>query len=280
MFITESYLQEVKEQATFETYEYEDHPFKDYSYEDLRHKLGLKGIPITEEELPLGQVDDTLPTNFVSRDKWPHCVHEIRDQARCGSCWAFSASEVVSDRFCIASSEKVDEILSPQDMVSCDKQDMGCMGGYLDRSWNYLQNTGIVTDACMPYTSGGGQTAACPTKCADGSPFQKYKVKNVRMPKSVQEIKTEIFTNGPVETGFLVYADFMSYKSGIYVKSSNQLMGGHAVKIVGWGTENGTDYWVVANSWGGKWGEAGHFRFKQSHCCNFESQVITADPAL
>jgi cathepsin B len=87
-------------------------------------------------------------------------------------------------------------------------------------------------------------------------------------------VKTDIFNNGPVETGFLVYQDFMSYKSGIYQKTSNTLMGGHAVKIVGWGNENGTDYWVVANSWGPKWGEQGHFRIKMNHCCNFEAQII------
>jgi len=87
-------------------------------------------------------------------------------------------------------------------------------------------------------------------------------------------------TNGPVETGFLVYQDFMSYKGGVYKKTSSTLLGGHAVKIVGWGTEKGDDYWIVANSWGPKWGEAGHFRIKIGNCCNFEAQMITGVPKL
>jgi cathepsin B len=43
----------------------------------------------------------TLPTNFDGRTKWGSCVHGILNQARCGSCWAFGASEALSDRFCI-----------------------------------------------------------------------------------------------------------------------------------------------------------------------------------
>lgn len=54
----------------------------------------------------------------------------------------------------------------------------------------------------------------------------------------------------------------MSYKSGIYERHSWIPMGGHAVKIVGWGVENGTNFWIVANSWGETWGENGFFRIK------------------
>ena len=93
-------------------------------------------------------------------------------------------------------------------------------------------------------------------------------------------IKNDIFTNGPVETGFQVYQDFMSYKGGIYKKASNVLLGGHAVKVVGWGVESGTEYWVVANSWGTSWGERGHFRIAIGNCCNFEAGMISGLPNL
>jgi len=63
-----------------------------------------------------------------------------------------------------------------------------------------------------------------------------------------------------METGFVVYSDFMNYKGGIYHYTSGVMQGGHAVKIVGWGIEHGIDYWICANSWGSKWGENGYFR--------------------
>lgn len=61
-------------------------------------------------------------------------------------------------------------------------------------------------------------------------------------------------TNGPVEAAFEVYSDFMNYKSGVYKHTTGSLEGGHAVKILGWGVENGEDYWLVANSWSPAWG--------------------------
>jgi cathepsin B len=282
--ITKDHLEELKKVAEFEVYDYEEHPFKDLTPYELQMKLGLRGISSDLlESLPRGQVAD-LPSDFLSSDKWPNCIHSIRDQQSCGSCWAFAASEVLSDRFCIASQEQVNLVLSPQDLVSCDKNDLGCNGGYLDRSWNYLMNTGIVTDECYPYTSGTGVTGTCKVNgglCVDGkTTSHKYKASTITTYATVQDIKNDIFTNGPVETGFQVYQDFMSYKGGIYKKASNVLLGGHAVKVVGWGVESGTEYWVVANSWGTSWGERGHFRIAIGNCCNFEAGMISGLPNL
>ena len=282
--ISKAHLEQLKKIADFEVYNHEEHPFKDLSPFDLQMKLGLRGMNFhLTHTLPNGDVS-ALPDAFDARESWPSCVHPIRDQQSCGSCWAFAASEVLSDRFCIASNGDVDVVMSPQDLVSCDKNDLGCNGGYLDRSWSYLVNTGIVSDECYPYTSGSGSTGTCNVstgKCANGtSQFKKYKASAFKTYSSVEEIKTDLMTNGPIETGFLVYQDFMSYKGGVYKKSSNTLLGGHAVKVVGWGNENGTDYWIVANSWGPNWGEKGHFRMAVGNCCNFESQMISGTPQL
>ena len=56
-------------------------------------------------------------------------------------------------------------------------------------------------------------------------------------------MQQEIMTFGPIEAAFDVYADFLSYKSGVYKHVTGDLLGGHAIKIMGWGTENGEDYW-------------------------------------
>jgi len=81
-------------------------------------------------------------------------------------------------------------------------------------------------------------------------------------------------TNGPVQVAFMVYKSFMSYKSGVYSKSFWELLpeGGHAVKFTGWGTEDGTDYWLVANSWGTNWGLEGFFKIgRGSNACGIET---------
>lgn len=64
--------------------------------------------------------------------------------------------------------------------------------------------------------------------------------------------------NGPIQAAFLVFSDFTSYKSGVYHKTEGAMqLGGHAVEIVGWGSDNGDSYWLVKNSWGPEWGIGG-----------------------
>ena len=70
----------------------------------------------------------------------------------------------------------------------------------------------------------------------------------------------EIMTHGPVECALDVYSDFEHYRSGIYRHVTGEALGGHAVKMIGWGVENGVKYWTISNSWNEDWGELGTFR--------------------
>jgi len=242
---------------------------------DVRDMLISRDFFAINEEVEILQKTNlSAPASFDARKQWGACIHPIRDQARCGSCWAFAATEVLSDRFCIAG--KNVGVLSPQFLVSCDFSDYGCQGGYLTNSWAFLVKTGVPTDSCYPYTSGGGARGACLTKCHDGSAFVMHKATKYYLTGSVEATMNDIVAHGPVESGFSVYQDFMSYKSGVYQHKSGGLLGGHAVKIVGWGVEGSTPYWIVANSWTTGWGEQGFFRIlKGKNECGFESQIIT-----
>jgi len=56
-------------------------------------------------------------------------------------------------------------------------------------------------------------------------------------------MQQEIMTFGPIVASFVVYEDFPSYKSGVYKHVTGAELGGHSIKIMGWGVENGEDYW-------------------------------------
>jgi len=96
--------------------------------------------------------------------------------------------------------------------------------------------------------------------------------------RNEENVRLEIFTNGPVVAGYTVYQDFYSYKGGVYHHVTGAYAGGHAVKIIGWGTENGVPYWLVANSWGPDWGPyKGFFKIRRGNNeCDFEAGICAA----
>jgi len=223
-------------------------------------------------DLPAGLTHQTevewegaIPSRFNSSEQWPGCVHPIRNQQKCGSCWAFAISEALSDRFCIASNKSVDVILSPQYAVSCDVAQNGCSGGHPTLPWQFLENIGLPTEACVPYQSGDGTVRPKCLEikgCEDGSAVKKYPAKrgsSVAM-NDIAVIQANIMKYGPLKASMKVYEDFKQYKGGIYKHVAGGFLGGHAVKIIGWGVENDINYWVVANSWANTWGENGYFR--------------------
>jgi cathepsin B len=87
--------------------------------------------------------------------------------------------------------------------------------------------------------------------------------------------------NGPVVASFLVYEDFITYKSGVYQHVTGKSLGGHAIKIIGWGVENGTPYWLITNSWNESWGDNGFFKIiRGKNHCNIENKVVASIPRL
>jgi len=255
-------------------------------------------------------VRDTLPTNFDAREQWPKCpsIGTIRDQSTCGSCWAFGAVEAMTDRICIHSDAKTQITISAADLTSCCYTcGFGCYGGDPAAAWKYWAKNGIVsggdygtTDGCKAYffpscehhVDGSrppcGDTKAAPAckKACDSSTQLDYKQsltfgKSAYSISDVEEVRAEIYNNGPVEAAFSVYEDFLSYKSGVYRHTTGSLLGGHAIKILGWGEENGTPYWLVANSWNPDWGNKGFFKIlRGSNECGIEDDIVAGLPKL
>lgn len=249
---------EIRKKATWVPLEPEENPFSYMSVEDIKARLGAK-LTVYGDNAP--RLHLFLPRTFDAREQWPEAIHEIRDQGSCGSCWAFGATEALSDRFKVE--KNIDIVLSPQHLVSCDTSNFGCNGGYLDRAWNFMHEKGVTTEECYPYTSGiTGDDGDCShTRCTTNADFEVFSSEETFMTTDVEKAQQAIFTEGPIEAGFMVYEDFLSYKSGVYQHTSGKLLGGHAVKVVGWGVEDdGQEYWIMANSWGTKWGEDGFFK--------------------
>ncbi|XP_059898450.1 cathepsin B-like [Gadus macrocephalus] len=251
-----------------------------------------------------------LPVSFDSREQWPNCptIQQIRDQGGCGSCWAFGAVEAMSDRLCIVNKGKVSVEISAEDLVTCCNEcGMGCNGGWPASAWSYWTNNGIVTGGlydskvgCEPYTiapcehhvNGSrppctmGPTPKCTRQCIDGYPVPYEKDKHMgqkaySVSSKPEQIMAELYQNGPVEAAFEVYEDFLLYKSGVYQRVSGNYLGGHAIKILGWGEENGTPYWLAANSWNTDWGDRGFFKIKRGNDeCGIESEIVAGTPLI
>jgi len=228
-----------------------------------------------------------LPDNFDSRVQWPGCVHQVRDQGACGSCWAFGAVESVSDRFCVASNHSVDVRLSTQQLVSCNLEGMeACGGGEPITAMRYISMYGLPLESCVPYVSGqNGDVPDCPSSCVNSSqPFNLFSTQltSLKWHITVEGAQEDVFASGPVEACFSVYEDFMSYASGVYQYTTGDYLGGHCVEIVGWGvTSSNVPYWIVRNSWGPSWGMKGYFWIRRgTNECGFEREVFSVLPTL
>uniref|UniRef100_A0A7I4XSU2 Pept_C1 domain-containing protein n=1 Tax=Haemonchus contortus TaxID=6289 RepID=A0A7I4XSU2_HAECO len=276
---------------------------------NVEHKLmDLKFLnqnkkPVVEDTYDNG---DDIPESFDARTHWPNCpsLTHIRDQANCGSCWAVSTAAALSDRICIASKGEKQVHVSSIDFVSCCYScGYGCDGGWPIEAFRFFADQGAVTGGdygdkkcCLPYPfhpcgRHGNETyyGECPDEASTPSCMRKcqktYK-KSYRsdrtlgedayeLPNSVKAIQREIMTNGPVVAAFTVYDDFSYYVRGIYRHRAGRARGGHAVKIIGWGTERGIPYWIIANSWHNDWGEKGYFRMlRGSNHCGIEEDVV------
>ena len=257
---------------------------------------------------------EQLPKEFYPDLKWPQCksISMIWDQGGCGSCWAFGATSAMSDRMCIHSPGFKNQVhVSPENLLACCSScGDGCNGGFPGVAWDYWHKVGLVSgglygsnDGCQPYviqpcehhvngTRGpcddNVHTPQCHDTCQNSQYNKEYKEdltfgqKAYSVPPTEKDIMVELMTNGPVEAAFLVYPDFVNYKFGVYIhieRLDEVALGGHAIRILGWGEENGTPYWHVANSWNYDWGDKGTFKILRGEDhCGIESSVVAGLP--
>lgn len=240
----------------------------------------------------------------------------VRDQSNCGSCWAFGSTEAFNDRHCIATGD-ADTVFSPEDTNACCSGiacgfSMGCNGGQPAGAWKWFTRTGVSSGldyadngkgtSCKPYSMQSCahhveppagmvscedvqsyDTPTCTSSCYEadyGTDYKKDKhyASSSYSVKGTENMQKELMEKGTLSVAMTVYEDFEAYSGGVYQHVSGKNLGGHAIKMIGWGVEDGTPYWLCVNSWNESWGENGTFKIlRGSNECGIEDSVVAGD---
>ncbi|KAF7142731.1 hypothetical protein RHSIM_Rhsim05G0087200 [Rhododendron simsii] len=203
------------------------------------------------------RVGETLPKRVDWRERG--AVNSVKDQGQCGSCWAFSTIAAVEGINQIVTGNLVS--LSEQELVDCDRSwNKGCNGGNVDYGFRFIiNNGGIDTEKDYPYRG------------VDGTCDQNRRNRRVvsidgyeDVPANDENSLRKAVANQPVSVAIESSGrDFQLYESGVFTGSCGTSLD-HAVVVVGYGSENGIDYWIVRNSWGPNWGEKGYIRMQRN----------------
>ncbi|PRQ30348.1 putative zingipain [Rosa chinensis] len=173
-------------------------------------------------------------------------------------CWAFAAAAAVEGITKIKTGQLVS--LSEQQLLECDRN-IGCESGSVRSAFEYIKtNGGIASEEKYPYlsTSNVSTVRKCDTQKETMHAARITGYKNV--PSNNQSALLEAVSMQPVSTAIEGHGrEFQLYRGGVFNGSCGHILT-HAVTIIGYGTENGTNYWLIKNSWGEKWGEKGYMR--------------------
>jgi len=262
--------------------------FTDRTTEEFRKMNGFKRNTMIN---PYAQIEvDELPEDIIGRDKGPTDFTDlvgvdwrqhgktttVKDQAYCGSCWAFSAVETVESAMLMAETPEAGTKLSEQQVVSCDPWDWGCDGGTTGGALHYIQEAGgLESNEDYFYWSG----TAC---CIDDSLQCEYDAAK-DVPDSVpidfkyatspcftgecsgqneRQLAISLMNRGPLAI-CLDACYWSGYTGGIMTPSlcgdfsSAAFSVDHCVQLVGMELDPDNPYWIVRNSWGWYWGADG-----------------------
>jgi len=231
--------------------------FADLTQSEFRDRLGVNLKSYQCQPYNISYLD--LPDSIDWREKG--AVTSVKDQGQCGSCWTFSATGAIEGAWSISRGELLD--LSEQELVDCAGVlygSHGCNGGQMDGAFKYVIKYGQC-GSNYSYTGKGGACQPCDPVVKISS---CYDVK----PNDQIALKTAV-AQQPV--AIAIEADtkyFQFYSSGILTGVECGTNLDHGVLIVGYGTEDGKDYWTVKNSWSDTWGENGYVRIGRSNLVN------------
>merc|ERR1712224_539729 len=189
-------------------------------------------------------------------------VTPVKDQGHCGSCWSFGTTGGIEGAWQISTGSLTS--VSEQQLVDCSKKNLGCNGGNAAWALNYEKGVDLATEESYPYKAikGSCQTeyeTAIPKGGIIGHKSVGANFAIFNIPATVADMMSAV-QQQPVSIA--IQADqknFQLYNKGVLTEGCGQHLD-HAVLAVGYGTEEGNDYWLVKNSWGTSWGMSGYIK--------------------
>jgi len=235
--------------------------FADVSEEEFRAThMGYKpkaNASDAADELDLPLTASASASSIDWRSHSPAVLTPVKDQGQCGSCWAFSATEQIETDVAMATGHLY--TLAPQQIVSCDKTDLGCDGGNTETAYAYVAKSGLEAESSYPYKSGdSGRSGTC--KYSSGktvvsissySSVSKTKRSEGKMLTQIQKSPISVCVDA---------TKWQTYSRGVLGKSCGTSLD-HCVQAVGYNADQG--YWVVRNSWNTDWGVKGYIYVKE-----------------
>jgi len=235
--------------------------FADMTFAEFHEKMtGYKRIDRSHLRSQNRPHEAITVTNDAVDWRKKNAVTPVKNQQQCGSCWAFSTTGSVEGAHAIATGKLVS--LSEQQLVDCSRPqgNMGCNGGLMDQAFQYIiSNGGITSEDQYSYTARDGSCKTNVTSVATISSF-------VDVQSGSETALQQAVNLGPVSVA--IEADqpcFQFYSGGIMSNPACGTQLDHGVLAVGYGSENGKDFWIVKNSWGTSWGEQGYIRLSKGN---------------
>lgn len=224
--------------------------------------------------------------NYLSWNKNQHIPHY------CGSCWAQGSTSSLADRFQIAMNNSITLGLAVQVIINC-RAGGSCNGGNSGGVFEFAHKYGIPDESCQNYEAKNPASFDCSliqqcktcgwfgTGCSAAKPYRRYHAKEYGRVSGANAMKKEIASRGPIACSMYVTPKFDEYEGGIYSEQTLFPYSNHIISLVGYGVQDGQEYWIGRNSWGNYWGETGFFRIAMhKNNLNIERDCAWAVPDL